>query len=574
MRKGSSLAQSSLNANWWWWLTSVALLIFAITRQYHWLISGEMWAEMGTNYFVHAHRANWPDWLLATDAGYLPIPQRLLASLVEASSTPIAWTPYAYNALAIVLASLSIGAFAHPWFRPLASQDALRAGMCLLWGIVLDFETRTFINFTYTFALLGTLCCARVIVKPGERVPGWLWLLPILLLSKPAVLLAYVMVLIAAWYSRGSMRAIATACTLAVLLQIWTLAASRAAGIMPSQAAHLGIGDLIRTPLGYSIGYLGAVVVGQDLYLRLANLPVVAHLLPGTLFLCGSAMAFWRTSSMQARALMLAGGVLLLGNMVLNVVALGAEWDHKLTKLNHLWLYRHVVVAFWGATLIVLGTWLACCNNTVRASGIRRWSQRLLSCWLLLVAASWLAIGFRATKPPSSPILGNGQWQAQARYMQHAASPLCVPVDPFAWGIYGDGCIRLNKESVLRGPWSYITVTDLDIKVPTSVRDREILALSIIIAAPTPQSPQTARAQLIERDGTPVSDVFEGHAPLTIEGHALTLRTASSFRARTSIRLHFDTAVRVLQMPDDSTNIATATMWMGKPYPGESERDR
>ncbi len=561
-----------------WWFAFSALILIAISRDHRWLASGEMWAEMGSNYFLHARQAAWPAWLISTDAGYLPIPQRLLAALAHVAHIPVAWIPHTYNTFAVVFTSLALAAFAHSWFRPLLRNDIARAVICLLWGTVLDFETRSFINFTYACALLIALACARVIATPQDRIPRWVWLFPLLLLSKPAVLTAYPLIVLAALCSRGKMRVIAALCSLSVVLQLLTLAVSKAEGIMPLQSANTGLWDALRATVGYSIGYLGTVALGHDLYGHLASKPTAILLLPGLIVVACLAITNWRKAGPSACALTTCGVVLLLGNMALNAVALSVEWHPLMHKLRHLGLYRHVIVAFWGGSLVLLGLWQAWHTNAataVRTAG-PAWRAHILLIWLCIAYAQWFVLGWRASRPPESPLLGNSEWQAQAKAIERGDTPLCVLVDPFAWGLYGQNCVRLNRETILHGPWKHtLPVQDVELRIPPSAQGRDLLAIAFVVQLDAAQPPHQVQASVQAIDGEPLAGIrFSGNRQLSTAGAAIVLRSPKAVRAEHYVTLRFSSPVRLLQMQDTQGNWEVATMWMGAPLKNESERDR
>jgi hypothetical protein len=119
-----------------------------------WALGGEMWAEMATNYFHNANSTSYFQKFLSTDAGYIPAPQRLIAFFGNFFSFPASSIPYFYTWSSIVLTAMLIGTFCLPAFRILVKNDYLRFFTSLAILIVSDFETRTFINFTYFVVFL------------------------------------------------------------------------------------------------------------------------------------------------------------------------------------------------------------------------------------------------------------------------------------------------------------------------------------------------------------------------------------------------------------------------------------
>ncbi len=553
------------------------ILLFSILRLRPWFNSGGMWAEMATNYYIHASSANWREWLLATDAGYWPLPQRILAATVDHLSVPAAYIPLLYNTLAALGTSLCVAAFAHPHFRPVIPHDRARFLLCLLWGCAIDFETRTFINFTYTIALLVTLCSIRSMAQPEARIPRWYWLLPVLLISKPAVLVAFGTMLMAAWCAPGRMRTIALLGGIAASAQLLVLKASKSAGVM-AQPNDLKSGpvELFLSMSGHAVGYLGNVAIGQDMYARLAAQPLPVLLLPGALTLILSIRTAWRSKSRSARACVFGGSCLLFGSMALNTVALHGDWNADLHKLRELGLYRHVIVAFWGGTLILAGWWLGQWQTTESLEhGKKPMITWLVTLGLIIVGLLWMNTGWRAARPYAAPLLGSSDWQQQASMIEKGAEPICVLVDPFLWGLYGKDCIRLNPEDVLRGPWQYLDgPQEISVPIPPSVKYRDVLALAVA-ARSNDRRPKVVRATVVAVDGAPLaSGQFGGERGISASGQAMVLRTVNAMKASHSVTLRFSAPVQLLHMQDAEGNWKVTTMWMGAPSKGKTERNR
>ncbi|MEY4845566.1 MAG: hypothetical protein RL312_1847, partial [Pseudomonadota bacterium] len=114
-----------------------------------------MWAEMATNYFPAAESNDWRVALFATDAGYIPLPQRLIALAARLAKVRADLIPYVYSASALILTPLMVGVFALPRFRPLVGCDFTRLAVVLVVLGAADLETRGFINFTYFAVFFG-----------------------------------------------------------------------------------------------------------------------------------------------------------------------------------------------------------------------------------------------------------------------------------------------------------------------------------------------------------------------------------------------------------------------------------
>ena len=52
------------------------ILMYQVAMQPNWVLGGGMWAKMATNYFTNANAPSYLQKFFATDAGYIPVPQR------------------------------------------------------------------------------------------------------------------------------------------------------------------------------------------------------------------------------------------------------------------------------------------------------------------------------------------------------------------------------------------------------------------------------------------------------------------------------------------------------------------
>ena len=117
------------------------------------LLDGEMWAEMATNYYANAQAPSLVARLMSTDAGYIPC---------HSASSPCCFMPWRYpppafhtpySWTAILLTAAMVGSFCLSPFRRVVQSDGLRLLVALSVLALADYETRTFINFTYFAAL-------------------------------------------------------------------------------------------------------------------------------------------------------------------------------------------------------------------------------------------------------------------------------------------------------------------------------------------------------------------------------------------------------------------------------------
>lgn len=211
-------------------LCIVSYCLYLILMQPSWVLGGEMWAEMGSNYFPAASSPSILVKLFTTDAGYIPLPQRILAAcgdLLNFSASSIA---YFYTWSAIVLTGAMIGVFCLKPFRLLVSNDFLRFFSAITILLIADFETRTFINFTYFSAFFIAILTALALVDRSRDVPWWAWFIPIMILSKPTVLSVLPAMIVVAYVSKARFRLITALAVLFCFGQMIQMYLSNAAG--------------------------------------------------------------------------------------------------------------------------------------------------------------------------------------------------------------------------------------------------------------------------------------------------------------------------------------------------------
>lgn len=547
------------------WLASVLVyLLFMLSRERGWMLGGEMWAEMATNYFLNAQADSWRTWLLATDAGYIPLPQRLLAAVVTLLGISTQWVPFVYTWTAAALTALAVSLFALPWFRPVMPKDAHRLLVCVVLGVMVDFETRTFVNFTYLGALVVALVSVRVMVVPRDSVPVWAWLLPLLVMSKPAVLTAVPVAMLAAWRSPGRYRRIVALMLLMAVLQLLQIKASRAAGVMPFQAHDATPLSVLYATAAYGLGHVATTLLGPVLVL------LTGHTSRWLLPLIGLAcvVLLWRVharGTVVVRVLLWAGGSLIVMNTLLNCAALSSEWGPDLGKLLSPQLFRHTIVSFWGGLFMLLACLLQLSERVGADTGRPKHVFVLsFAAWFML--SGWGSMGFRATKELASPQLGNSQWQLHANEIAQRRGPLCVPVDPFAWGVYGRDCDILNKEMRLKGPWVWQRVepqTGVTLEVPDSVMGQHVLAMGLVVR------PLSAPKAVVQASlQTPAGLAAWASSYKSRRGGGLLLLSLATEQPGVwqdkTVRLLFTEPVEVMRMPSASGQEQWAASWMGQ----------
>ncbi|MFT0892629.1 hypothetical protein [Pseudochelatococcus sp. G4_1912] len=459
------------------------------------VLDGEMWAEMATNYFYYASSPSLRVKLFSIDAGYIPMPQRLIAALGNLMHLSARTIPYFYSWSAIILTGSMVATFCLKPFRVLVKNDYLRFFAVIAILIIADVETRTFINFTYFGIFLISIITALAIVDRNNEVPSWAWFIPLIMISKPAAFAAFPAMIFAAIVSKPRFRVITILTAIACIIQLIRVYLSYSSGVLqPSN--DFTIYDKLYAFAHYSLGFLGLYFFRG---LAGTALPVLIFIGLGLLTLCGIVLT---RNKKNASALIIVGLGLLFFNVLLNVFALSDTWNLDMAPLAAAPLYRHIIVSYFGVILIVLG--LICSLTSV---GFLNHNSRNYIAPLLFVfwfwASGWLAFAGALNRAPPSPITGNSQWQKMATAIDMGDS-LCVPINPLGW-IYGRNCQLLNQEDPKGKPIVYeeSTTKAFTIEIPPSISSRTLISLAMLIKPYSmAQTPISGELELIMNDGT------------------------------------------------------------------------
>ena len=559
----------------YFWSTIGIYFILLLIMQPGWVLGGEMWAEMATNYFSNAVSSSYFLKFFSTDAGYIPLPQRLIAFAVDYLSVPAKSVPYVYTWSAILFTGALVGCFCLPAFRAVIPSDGLRFAASLMILIVVDFETRTFINFTYFVVFFAAIITALALADSSRDVPRWAWVLPPLMVSKPYALVALPAMLLVALVSKSRFRWITITALMLILIQLIQLIVSMRSGVMATQMEEVGLGSKLLSSAQYFFGFLAGYLVGPKLYSLIQSLGMASVLFLG--FLCFLlSVGFVVACRQKETALIVVGLLLVLFNMCLNSFALSSDWNVDLNRLASLPVYRHVIVGLFGVVLIVTGlaasldrcAWAKKSGSTPKPAQRGRTGIYIFSLWFVLTG--WLSYGLRSTREPGSPMLGNSQWQKFAPAIDSNESILCVPIDPLGWP-YGRNCSLLNAAATVEQPAKFTevpkhdTIYQLLVHVPDALQDRHIASIGILIK---PFNNQTTRIEAQAALTTRTNEVldFFGERTLAKTGGLLLLTTRPSAGATSGIaqiKVRFNVPVQVAEF-GTSANFSTSVLLYGQ----------
>lgn len=541
-------------------LYAVALLLW----QRDWLLSGEMYAEMATNYFANARSGDAAAMLFSLDSGYWPLPQRLLSDAVFFTRLNAATVPYAYMAIAVVGAGLLAGSFANRLFRPLVRCDLVRVGVALILLCSLDMETRGFINVTYLVVVFAVAVMALVCLERRPVLPWWCWSLPVLMVSKPHLLVLTPMAVVAAVLARGRARWLMVGMVAAGLVQTGVLAMSARAG----QEARFNLPGLslatkLRDAVYYGFGLAGGDAVGPWSFQPGGRRWLLAY----GVVVCTVALIVWWQARGKAWAggtwLMLGGLALGVGTGAFNALTLTSFWDPDFGPLGTFGIYRHRVTALAGGLLFVAGacevlsTWLRSREASAARSG-RVWSAALLAMWLWGTASYIYPQNIKV--PAVYPLTGVGNWQIMARAIDVPGGTACVPIDPLGWS-FQQRCVALTWVSPPTG--AVPLGAGVTVQAPGDVPKLHLLALGVSVR-PMVATTQAVRLRaVVEHAGG--SSVFVGDAALRPEGVQVLLmgEDPEGVPDVRSARIESDTPVMLFQRGEGAAAVPTVA-WMGR----------
>ncbi|VEB38803.1 Uncharacterised protein [Legionella sainthelensi] len=531
--------------------------LYLLLLQPGWVLSGEMWAEMATNYYPISNSSSLVVKLFSTDSGYIPLLQRLLAALGQSFGPPASSIPYFYTWSAIILTGVMVASFCLKPFRVLVKNDLLRFFTALAVLLVADFETRTFINFTYFGAFFVAIISAQALVEKSNQVSWWAWFIPVIMVSKPALLSVLPAMVLAALVSKSRFRKITLLVLLLCLVQVVTMIMSHSSGMVVS-TSNFTIFEKLHSTIKYFLGFLGFFFAGKAVSVEFSILRGLGIILFCIIVLC--------IKRNNASALILVGLILLFSNVLINSFTLSDYWNLNMARLMAGQLYRHNIVCFFGVVLIVVGsicTFLS--DNNERIKFLKAVPPFLFLIWFYF--SGWYTIMGLMNRSPNSPIIDNSQWQKMA-YIIDSGGPVCVPINPFGW-IFGRNCFQLNPDISWGKPYSYKNfstneqLNSVAIVPPPIILNKNLMSLAVL-AKPRMQTPRDidGKAIIEMKDGS--TKHMYGNRKLPASGGLLMFTTnytipTSDIR---SIILKFSVPVDIGYITNEP-NDNPAVLWLG-----------
>lgn len=535
-------------------------VVYEVALQPGWVLGGEMWAEMANNYFLNAQSPSYFQKLFATDSGYIPVPQRLIALTVNLFNPSAAAIPYFYTGSAIIFTGMLAGAFCLAPFRSLVTSDALRFFTALAILMVADFETRTFINFTYFAVFFVAVIIALALVDDSKELPWWAWFIPVLMVSKPAVLATLPAMIVVAMVSKPRFRRITIAAIVLCIGQLLQMVINQNAGVMPFQAPEVTFISKVNSTIKYFFGFSGAYLLGPRSYPHLYySIPIglCAFIFSGFVVL---------KKRNNSGALVFVGFSLLFFNVLLNSFALSSLWNENMAQLANFPLFRHSIVGFFGCVLVIVGL-VANLSFTRFSRSPVTINLGALFFIVWFVVSGWLTFGVIISKEPVFPVINNSQWQKMAPAIDSGTSPLCVPVNPLGW-IYSKNCAIGNPELNWIKGYRFEAVRSMDdsgifeVTPPVALSERTLVSLAVLVKPATTKKFINVKAILNLKDRS--DGLFTGEQNLAVSGGLILLTGKDSFPIRNiaSVKFTFSAPVEIAIATNDPKD-APGILWMG-----------
>jgi hypothetical protein len=499
--------------------------IYLCLTQPDWILGGQMWAEMATNYFPVARDGSLIERLFATDSGYIPLLPRLIALIGSTFGLPAIATPYFYTWVAMLLSAVMVGAFCLRPFRAIVPSDVLRFTCGLIVLLAADFETRTFINFTYFGIFLIAVITALSLSEQDVDVPKWCWLILLLMLSKPAVLTILPAMVVVSFVAKRRFRLITVAAMILCIIQLIQMAVSHQNGSFAPHSTYTTF-EKIDAGLRYAWGFLGGMLLGKGMapeYFR--------PLIFGAIISCIIAvtLCFRRRRS---NSLLLIGLSLLVMNSLLNTFALSDQWNDSMDHLPGVPLYRHTIVSFFGAVLIVTG-WICSVFSASPSWASRKtnWAAPIaLLVWFGV--SGWAQFAFSINKGPGALAFNNSQWKGMSSAID-SGGPVCVPIDPLGWQFIRE-CTNFTPQISWGMQFDYRLLPNngstVAVVLPSATQGRRILSSSVLMK-PETLNTSIVQASLVFHLKSGPSVVFSGQSVLPPGGGLVMLSATQPVNA-------------------------------------------
>lgn len=135
--------------NYYFFSAIVLIIFFKILEFPSLTLHAQPFAETGTNFFAIAYEKSFLQNIIATDAGYIPLLERLIAVILVKGLHLTTYFVIAAQLIAVFFVALFSSIITLKVFRNIFPSDLLRFILALSIGLIPEYELLTFINFPY-----------------------------------------------------------------------------------------------------------------------------------------------------------------------------------------------------------------------------------------------------------------------------------------------------------------------------------------------------------------------------------------------------------------------------------------
>lgn len=550
--------------SYFYFLTLVLLYsIYQVAMSPDWFLGGEIWAEMATNYYQAPLTSGLLSKLFSTDYGYLPFPQRLICLIFSIIKIPTNILPFLYSWSSLLLIPSMVGVFCLFWFRAIIESDFSRFLFSFLLLLVVDFETKTFINFTYYGAFLIGITSALILVSDKNIKLKFIWFIPLLCISKPAVLAA-IPGLIFSSKNKKITSALIFTISAGLMQLIFIFINSTLNHSVGIEDGGLFLKFLLS--IKYFLVFIGRYSIG-----RLFSLSDYYHIAIGiVIFTTGLFICYKKRDN--SYSLIIIGFLLIYFNLLINIFAIPTTWGSDLSHLKSLPVYRHNIISIFGLYLFVYGFFVAFSFNfkhIIKFNFLNIYAIAIFCLWTILTG--WLSRSFEMNKQPSFPVLNSSYWKDLSPVLdnKNIQSPICIPLNPLGW-VYSRGCSLLNPEINWTTGYYFDMSTIFSaekmllIKIPANVTNNNLISFAVVVRPFNyMQTYLTANAYIYIKGGRDVK-IYSGSRNLKIDGGIILFGGSESIPLSSieKIEVSFSTPVQVGYY-DIKGSSEMGILWMG-----------
>jgi len=528
-------------------LLFIGFLAAHFILQRTWLISGGMWAENATVFFATAVNGFQISDLFVLDAGYLPTFLHIVAAILALTGIPVSEMGFVYNWAGLVIASLPVIAFQMPTFRTLITRDSNRTLVIVL---ILAFQsywsTTNFLNSGYSMIFLLFVSALHLSVSvriknsksedETPKLPNWLLLIaPFLMLTKPAGLAVVPVYLYLFFVLKGKQRLSAASVVLAGVLQVLVLAMSRFQNKVLEQGAEFDLVSQALNTIAYFLAFPFRVLVGPawtDVLLgRWWSENTVGQwwsesnisLIFGALIIVSAATVATKASNKVVRAWIWVSLAMLFSASVLNNFTLWDVWNPSFYLFDAVPLHSRSLTMY----IFTLGLFVGMSKalfvflgELKSRQGTEKWfrfvaPKTVVLVWLL--GSGWALYIPLFADEPKWPAIGSSNWASAPVNAADEFVEFCVAIEPWAWGVYGEGCKVVGRTEHSEFSRSPLTSGSIHLSPDLVTNPNELLALVGFAFYAEPLTPATY-SLTITRNSVPDSLVMTGSLASNGEG--------------------------------------------------------